>query len=81
MHPIKLKISSIIYDFAITEDYFFYDWADDMKPYIEAGKPVFAAEYTDLAVDFDSFCQKSEELKFSTILKNRELDSWVKYCP
>jgi endo-alpha-1,4-polygalactosaminidase (GH114 family) len=69
------------FDFAITEDAFFYDWADDMKPFIEAGKPVFAAEYTDLGGDFESYCQKSEALQFSTILKNRGLDSWVKYCP
>ena len=25
----------------------------DMQPYIQAGKPVFAAEYTDLPGDFD----------------------------
>jgi hypothetical protein len=68
------------FDFAITEDAFFYDWAEDMKLFIEAGKPVFAAEYTDLGGDFDSFCRKSKELKFSTILKNRDLDSWIEFC-
>jgi hypothetical protein len=70
-----------VYDFAITEDYFFYNEAEAMLPYIKAGKPVFAAEYTDLDSDFASFCRKSRELKFSTILKKRELDVWVKYCP
>jgi hypothetical protein len=69
------------FDFAITEDAFFYDWAEDMLPFIEAGKPVFAAEYTDLGGDFESYCRKSKELKFSTILKNRSLDVWVKSCP
>lgn len=69
------------FDFAITEDAFFYDWANDMKPFIDAGKPVFAAEYTDLGGDFEAYCQKSKVLQFSTILKNRGLDSWVKYCP
>lgn len=69
------------FDFAITEDAFFYNWAEEMKPYIEAGKPVFSAEYTDLGGDFESYCQKSEELTFSTILKNRNLDAWVEYCP
>jgi hypothetical protein len=68
------------FDFAITEDAFFYDWAEDMKLFIEAGKPVFAAEYIDLGGDFDSFCRKSKELKFSTILKNRDLDSWIEFC-
>ena len=51
-----------------------------MLPYIKAGKPVFAAEYTDLDSDFESYCQKSKVLKFSTILKNRGLDAWVKFC-
>jgi endo-alpha-1,4-polygalactosaminidase (GH114 family) len=69
-----------VYDFAITEDYFFYNEAESMLPYIKAGKPVFAAEYTDLAGDFESFCARSMEFGFSTILKNRELDSWVQTC-
>ncbi len=70
-----------VYDFAITEDYFFYDEAETMKPYINAGKPVFAAEYTDLGGDFESFCEKSKQLNFSTILKNRNLDAWIQNCP
>lgn len=69
-----------IYDFAITEDAFYYDWAGEMLPYIQAGKPVFAAEYTDLPGDFDAFCRQSEEVGFSTILKNRGLDAWVQTC-
>lgn len=70
-----------IYDFAITEDYFFYDEAELMLPYIDAGKPVFAAEYTDLGGNFESFCEKSKGLNFSTILKNRGLDAWLQTCP
>jgi hypothetical protein len=69
------------FDFAITEDAFFYGWADAMLPFIEAGKPVFAAEYTDLGGDFESYCRKSRELKFNTILKNRGLDAWIQTCP
>ena len=45
-----------VYDFAITEDYFYYNEVESMLPYIQAGKPVFAAEYTDLPGDFNSFC-------------------------
>lgn len=70
-----------IFDFAIIEDYFYYGEAETMLPYIRAGKPVFAAEYTDLPGDFEAFCRQSRELGFSTILKNRELDGWVKFCP
>ena len=69
------------FDFAITEDAFFYDWAEKMNPFVEAGKAVFAAEYTDLGGDFGSYCRKSKELKFSTILKKRGLDAWIQSCP
>jgi hypothetical protein len=69
-----------VYDFAILEDAFYYKWAKDMLPYIKSGKPVFAAEYTDLPGDFQKFCRQSDELGFSTILKHRGLDSWVELC-
>jgi len=68
------------FDFAIIEDAFYDGWAEAMKPFIEAGKPVFAAEYTDLDGDFHSFCQNSQALKFNTILKNRDLDAWIQTC-
>lgn len=70
-----------VYDFAITEDAFYDNWAEDMRPYVRAEKPVFAAEYTDLDGDFAAFCQQSKQLGFSTILKNRELDAWIQTCP
>ena len=70
-----------VLDFAITEDAFYYEWAKDMLPYIQADKPVFAAEYTDLPGDFQEFCRQSKELGFSTILKHRDLDTWLETCP
>ncbi len=70
-----------VYDFAITEDAFYYGWAEKMIPFIEAGKPVFDAEYTDLPGDFSVFCQQSKQLKFDTILKHRGLDAWLQTCP
>jgi hypothetical protein len=69
------------FDFAITEDAFYYNWAEKMKPFIEAGKPVFAAEYTDLPGDFAAFCEQSKKLNFNTILKHRGLDAWLQTCP
>ena len=68
------------FDFAITEDAFYYGWAEQMSPFIRAGKPVFAAEYTDLPGDFAAFCQRSKQLNFSTILKKRGLDAWIQTC-
>ena len=68
------------FDFAITEDAFYYGWAREMLPFIKAGKPVFAAEYTDLPGDFAAFCEQSSQLNFSTILKKRGLDAWLQTC-
>ncbi len=44
------------FDFAITEDCYHQGWCDQVLPFIAAGKPVFAAEYTDTGVDFGAAC-------------------------
>ena len=69
------------FDFAITEDAFYYHWAEELLPYIRGGKPVFAAEYTDLPGDFEASCRRAQELGFSLILKHRDLDAWLETCP
>ena len=53
-----------VFDFAITEDCFDQGWCEQMTPFITAGKPVFAAEYTDTGVDFQAACRKATELQF-----------------
>ncbi len=68
------------FDFAITEEAFYYHFARDFVPFIRAGKAVFNAEYTDTDVDWERACQESKRLQFSTILKHRKLDAWVKSC-
>ena len=78
--PDQVKDLVNIYDFAITEDCFAYGWCDQMKPYIEAGKPVFAAEYTDMGINFASACKVGKELGLSMILKERDLNAWRETC-
>jgi hypothetical protein len=69
------------FDFAITEDCFDQGWCEQMQLFIEAGKPVLAAEYTDTGVNFDAACTWGTENRFSLILKHRELDAWLSSCP
>jgi len=69
------------YDWALTEDCFAEGWCEDMTSFIQAGKPVFAAEYTDTGVTIEQLCQEAKPLNFSLILKNRELDVWRQICP
>ncbi len=70
-----------VYDFAITEEAFYYRFARKFTPFIAQGKAVFNAEYTDTDVDWEAACRQSRTLGFSTILKHRELDAWVQFCP
>jgi len=69
------------FDWALTEDCFYQNWCDQMKPFIQQGKAVFAAEYTDTGITFDDFCPLAKEIKFSAIFKNRGLDAFRKTCP
>ncbi len=69
-----------VFDFMIVEDYFYYDLYGETLPFIAAGKAVFAAEYTDMAIEFDDICQKAKRTSISVILKNRDLDAFRDAC-
>ncbi len=74
----------LYFDWALTEDCFDGDWCTEMSPFITAGKPVFAAEYTD-QFSTDQFsnqvCPQAETMNFSAILKERDLNAWRQACP
>jgi len=78
--PDQVKDLAGHFDFAITEDAFHYGWAGRMLSFIDAGKPVFAAEYTDLGGNFAETCARARTLGFSLILKHRLLDAWLETC-
>jgi hypothetical protein len=69
------------FDWALTEDCFDQGWCGDMQPFITAGKPVFAAEYTDTGMTTAQFCPQANAMNFSAILKHRDLDAWREGCP
>lgn len=68
------------FDWALTEDCFAEGWCEMMTPFIEVGKPVFAAEYTDTGAGIEQLCQSAERMNFSLILKDRELGGWLQRC-
>lgn len=70
-----------IYDFSVLEDCFAYGWCADLQPFIDAGKPVFAIEYTDMRIDFEAACAEADALGLTMILKHRDLDSFRRTCP
>lgn len=69
------------FDFAVTEACLSDGWCNEMLPYLEAGKAVFAIEYTDrtTASEFLVMCSEAQQ-PFSFILKHRELDAWRLAC-
>lgn len=69
------------FDWALTESCFEQGWCEEMQPFIDAGKPVFAAEYTDTAITLDDFCPQAQMLQINAILKERELTAWRAACP
>jgi hypothetical protein len=76
-----LSDSLAFFDFAITEDCFVQGWGDQVLPFIAAGKPVFAAEYTDTGVDFNAACAWGRAHNVSFIQKNRILTAFRITCP
>lgn len=68
------------FDWALTEDCFVEEWCQVMLPFIKSKKAVFQAEYVENGVTLDDFCPKSLKMKFSGILKQRELTSWQQNC-
>ncbi len=68
------------FDWALTEDCFSQGWCEQVAPFVEAGKAVFAAEYTDTGSKLEQFCAKARALHFNAILKRRNLHAWRATC-
>jgi hypothetical protein len=68
------------FDWALVEDCFWEGWCDDLKPFLDSGKAVFAAEYTDTGVRLEEICDQAKEAGINVILKKRELDNYLETC-
>lgn len=68
------------YDWALLEDCHIWGFCEDFKPFIDANKAVLQVEYTDSNIELEDFCPKAEKNEFFGLLKERELNSWVKFC-
>lgn len=69
------------FDWVLTEDCFDQGWCADVSSYVDHQKPVFMSEYTDTGVDFGAACRWGKPKKYSPILKGRDLDAAVQFCP
>ena len=68
------------FDWALTEDCFDQGWCQDLQPFVNAGKAVFVAEYTDTGASIQDFCPAINRMGFQGLLKHRELDAWRQSC-
>ncbi len=67
------------FDFAVNEECHYYNECDALQPFIEAGKPVFNAEYAQQYVDNidgarDRICEQSRNAGFQTLVLPLDLD-------
>lgn len=73
------------FDFSMTEDCYKLDnYCYMVQPFVDAGKPVLNAEYTDMTNKeefLNKICPYAKEHHYNMILKNRSLDSWRVACP
>ncbi len=68
------------FDFALAEDCFDQGRCEMLLPFLQLGKPVLDAEYTDTGITLDDFCPKAHALGIQAILKHRNLDAWRQAC-
>jgi hypothetical protein len=69
------------YDWALLEDCYDQDWCADFSTFPAKGKAVFSVEYTDNKINFAAFCRSMSKLRFTGLLKNRNLDGFERRCP
>lgn len=65
------------FDWILNEECFTYHECDLLLPFIDAQKPVFVIEYEIAPADF---CHQANQLGFSALHKNWELDAYSTEC-
>ncbi|MCH8088308.1 MAG: endo alpha-1,4 polygalactosaminidase, partial [Chloroflexi bacterium] len=65
------------FDWALNEQCFEYDECETLSPFIDAGKAVFNVEYV---LEPGDFCDMANDLGFSSMRKNLDLDAWRDSC-
>lgn len=67
------------FDFAVNEQCVEYDECAAYRPFVDAGKPVFGAEYSGAALtDPDEVCAVASSAGLSTLILSEELDGSVR---
>jgi hypothetical protein len=65
------------FDYSVDEECFVYKECEKLKPFIDAGKPVFEVEYTETP---SQFCAQANKEKLMAMQKGLELEPWSAPC-
>ncbi len=65
------------FDAELNEQCFQYAECGKLKPFVQAGKPVFAVEYK---LNTPQFCPKANAMNFNSLKKKLALDAWRVPC-
>jgi hypothetical protein len=68
------------FDWVLAESCFSQGWCRTLRPFIEQGKAVVVIEYTENEAKLASMCRQAAALKFSLLMKKRELDAFRQDC-
>lgn len=68
------------FDWALAESCFSHGWCATLRPFIEAGKAVVVIEYTDDGAKQNAMCDQASALRFTLMLKKRQLDAFREEC-
>jgi hypothetical protein len=65
------------FDWALVEQCFEYQECDRLRPFVDAGKAVFAVEYN---LQPETFCEPAVQAGFSALSKREQLDAYRVAC-
>lgn len=68
------------FDWVVAESCFSQGWCASLRPFAEHGKAVVVIEYTEHQQKLASMCRQASALRFSLLMKNRELDAFRGDC-
>lgn len=79
--PDQIETLVPYFDWITTESCFHEGWCQQVTPFIEAGKPVIAIEYTNDPSEIDAICHLPLANKIEIIFKYLQLQAWRRTCP
>lgn len=68
------------FDGMLVEECFHYDFYEDALPYVRAGKPVLAVEFTENGGDWAAYCTQAKAYGFHLLLKSYEVTAGGQVC-